>query len=112
MEGFTKVGNTNDFKERRPHNVRVEGIDLVVVRTERSIVAFENSCPHQHSTVLHQGIIDDQCITCPVHGWTFDLHSGDATNGNGRLRMLEVKAVEGEVWVQNPAPTPSFTLFD
>ena len=112
MESYTQAGHTDEFKDRRPHDVVVGGIHVVVVKVDGEMIAFENSCPHQHFSLLHQGTIDGCAITCPMHGWTFDMKSGVSTNGNGRLKTLEVRFAEGCIWVQNVNSNQSFSLFD
>jgi nitrite reductase/ring-hydroxylating ferredoxin subunit len=112
MEGFTRVGPTSDFPPRRPKSLLVNGVDVVLVKLKDTVHAFENNCPHQHSSVLHQGTMEARLLTCPMHGWTFDVMTGKATNGNGRLRMFEA-VVEGDfVWVRAEPEEPKFSLFD
>jgi len=112
MEGFTKIGPLTDFKDRRPRAVAVNGLDVVVIRVDGDILAFENSCPHQHFSLLHQGTIEGCSITCPMHGWTFDMKSGNATNGNGKLKMMPAKCAEGSVWIGDTEADQPFPLFD
>ncbi len=90
----------------------VEGSRLVVVKTEGEVFAFENSCPHQHFSLLHQGTLDGCTITCPMHGWTFDMKTGMSTNGNGKLQKAVVKVEDGVVWLKAGEPGPSFAMFD
>ncbi len=112
MEGFTKIGPLGDFKNRRPRSIAVNGLDVVVVQVDGDVLAFENSCPHQHFSLLHQGTIEGCNMTCPVHGWTFDMISGNATNGNGKLKKVPVKCAEGSVWIGSTEALQSFPLFD
>jgi toluene monooxygenase system ferredoxin subunit len=112
MEGFTKIGSVGDFKDRRPYNVVVNGLDIVVVRVDGDVVAFENSCPHQHFSLLHQGSIEGCAITCPMHGWTFDMKSGSSTNGGGKLRKVRAKCADGSVWIGRTESDQSFPMFD
>jgi nitrite reductase/ring-hydroxylating ferredoxin subunit len=112
MQGFTKIGSLGDFKDRRPRDVAVNGLNVVVVHVDGDVFAFENSCPHQHFSLLHQGSIEGCTITCPMHGWTFDMKSGSSTNGNGRLRKVQVKCVDDSVWIGSTESDQSFPLFD
>ncbi|HTP13147.1 MAG TPA: Rieske 2Fe-2S domain-containing protein, partial [Bacteroidota bacterium] len=84
----------------------------VVVRVQGDIFAFENSCPHQHFSLLHQGTLDRCTITCPMHGWTFEMRTGVSTNGNGRLTKAAVRVENGTVWIKAGEPGPSFAMFD
>ncbi len=62
--------------------------------------AIDNVCAHQHFAMLHQGILEDLTVTCPMHGWTFSLETGRATVGSGRVKTYAVKVVGDEVWVE------------
>jgi nitrite reductase/ring-hydroxylating ferredoxin subunit len=112
MDGFTKVGAVKEFQGGKPARGTLDGLNIVIVKVIEDVVAFENSCPHQHFSLLHQGTLEGCNLTCPMHGWTFDIRSGQSTNGNGRLKMLEVKIEDGAVWVAKTTAGPSYALFD
>jgi nitrite reductase/ring-hydroxylating ferredoxin subunit len=112
MEGFTRIGHIADFPTQRLKSLRVNGVDVVVLKLDTSAVAFENNCPHQHTSVLHQGVLEGCLLTCPMHGWTFDVRTGAATNGNGRLRMLDTAIENDSVWIAAAPEEPKFSLFD
>ena len=112
MEGLKRVGRTEDFASRKPKNVSLEGLEVVIVRIGGKLFAFENNCPHQHFSLLHEGFVDQCTVTCPMHGWNFELESGNATNGNGKLRKFEVKVTEGWVWIKIDQEEQKYSLFD
>ena len=73
-------------------------------------------CPHS-SYPLSQGSLFDiedfgitlsAGITCPKHGWGFDIFSGKADRGNYKLKIWEAQVRDGpdgkpdekEVWVR------------
>jgi nitrite reductase/ring-hydroxylating ferredoxin subunit len=47
-------------------------------------------------------------ITCPMHGWTFDLASGKATIGGGRLKRYAVKVVGNDILIEVPNDEPDW----
>jgi nitrite reductase/ring-hydroxylating ferredoxin subunit len=57
--------------------VRIENgaAGIVVVRTARGVVAYEDVCPHA-GWRLSQGEVFDGRLECPGHGWAFVLDSG------------------------------------
>ena len=111
MDGFLKIVPLSELADRRPREVQVDGFNLVVVRADKEVYAFENRCPHQQFSLLHQGVIDGCTITCPMHGWTFDMESGAATNGNGRLKKFDLRCSDGWIWIQPAKADQSFPLF-
>lgn len=69
---------------------------------DEQVAAIDGMCAHQGGP-LAQGKLDGRCLTCPWHGWQYDI-----TNGHNVLTdkpMLSVYAVEvrdGEVWIELP----------
>lgn len=112
MEGFSKVGRVEDLGERKPKNVLLEDEEVVVVRIAEVVHAFDNNCPHQHFSLLHQGLVEECSITCPMHGWTFDLESGKSTNASGVLKKRKVRIVDGWIWVQTALENREYSLFE
>jgi nitrite reductase/ring-hydroxylating ferredoxin subunit/alkylhydroperoxidase/carboxymuconolactone decarboxylase family protein YurZ len=56
---------------------------------------YDARCPHQ-STMLPATPDGDGCLTCPKHGWRFDLESGACVaNGDRPLRRLPHRVENG-----------------
>jgi nitrite reductase/ring-hydroxylating ferredoxin subunit len=102
MEGFVKVAELKDFAKRRVQRVTIESCDVALFFVENQFFAVQNDCPHQHFSMLHEGILNGCELTCPMHGWTFDLKTGKATIGGGRLKQYAVKILGSGVWVEKP----------
>ena len=77
--------------------------DVALFRLDDTIYAVRNICPHQQFRKLHEGEICDGAVTCPMHGWTFDLATGIARTGQGRLVTYPVSIVDDEIYVALPA---------
>jgi nitrite reductase (NADH) small subunit len=54
---------------------RVNGEDVALFRRGDEIFAIGNECPHQGGS-LSDGLVEGDIVTCPLHGWEFDLRSG------------------------------------
>lgn len=49
---------------------------IAVFRTRAGrVYATQASCPHREGP-LADGLLDDRCIVCPLHGFKFDLETG------------------------------------
>ena len=55
--------------------MRVAGLDLAVFRVGDDVHVFENRCAHLDSPLVG-GFLHDGCLTCPSHGWTYELDTG------------------------------------
>ena len=76
--------------------------EIALWRVGGVLHAISNTCPHQHVAALHNGTLDGECVTCPMHGWTFSLRTGRAVRGSGRVRVYPVHVEEGWVLISVP----------
>ncbi|MBN1448856.1 MAG: Rieske (2Fe-2S) protein [Bacteroidetes bacterium] len=82
--------------------VRVRDVDIALFLIEGKVFAVENLCPHQHIPVLAEGELDGRILTCPMHGWSFDITTGRCTHASCRLRHFETRVEGGEVFIAVP----------
>jgi nitrite reductase (NADH) small subunit len=52
--------------------------------------------------VICDGLIEEETVTCPLHGWIYSLDSGKALGSNARLKTYRVFEQEGNVWLEKP----------
>ncbi len=97
---YIKVARVNDLHAQRGKLVVVDGEDIALFNREGRIYAIHNVCAHQHFSKLHEGEIDRLAVTCPMHGWTYDLLTGKAINGDGRVRTYNVRVEGNDVYVE------------
>lgn len=97
------VATTDELEPGDRKFVAVGGVELAILNLDGEYYAVKNSCPHMEGPVgrgvtSHDGA--GRRITCPFHGWTFDLETGDALFGRKRLRTYDVTVDDGEVRVR------------
>ena len=110
----------------RPVAARLLDEPIVLVRLAGEVRAFRDLCVHR-GTALSLGWVDDGCLVCPYHGWTYDpsgictrIPASHGTNIPAKARILRYAAVEhaGLVWVcleggaDPEAPAAGFPLPD
>ncbi len=93
------AGTVATFGEGACRRIRDGEADIVVVKAGGKFHAFDNSCPHQHFADLHRGLLEEHTLTCPMHGWNFDVRTGASLSGDGRLRMHVVTIQGDDVWI-------------
>ncbi|MBI3616245.1 MAG: nitrite reductase small subunit NirD [Candidatus Omnitrophica bacterium] len=59
--------------------VTLEGQEVAVFNVEGRLYAVGNRCPHRGGP-LSRGHLEGTAIRCPIHGWLFDLESGQCIN--------------------------------
>lgn len=53
----------------------VAGQELLLIAHDGAAHLLENICPHA-GYPLHEGLVLDGALRCPMHGYLFELHSG------------------------------------
>ena len=80
-----------------------DGIEVALFQVEGNIYAVDNVCPHQKFPLLHEGEVEESAVTCPMHGWKFDLVTGKClSGGNATLKTYEVMIQHGEIHIEKP----------
>jgi nitrite reductase/ring-hydroxylating ferredoxin subunit/uncharacterized membrane protein len=77
---WTDIGPLRDLPMREPVRRTVGGVDLVLFRNGSTVRALSATCSHLGGP-LDQGRVEDECVTCPWHGSTFDLTDGSVLRG-------------------------------
>ena len=80
--------------------------ELLLVRDGDTVRAVDRRCPHE-SFPLDHGTVRAGEITCPAHGWRFDLTSGSCRTVGDDLRAYAVEVRGDVVLVEvDVEPTP------
>lgn len=55
----------------------IDGLPIGVAHAAGTIYAFADTCRHEGGS-LSSGVLVDTTVTCPWHGWTYELRTGKA----------------------------------
>jgi 3-phenylpropionate/trans-cinnamate dioxygenase ferredoxin component len=95
-----KVLDLASLPQNKSALVTVDGEDVAVFRRGHEIFAIGNECPHQGGS-LCDGWIEGDIVTCPLHGWEFDLRSGVCMTIPGeRVSHYTVTVEGGAIYVE------------
>jgi nitrite reductase/ring-hydroxylating ferredoxin subunit len=75
MNPFIPIGPIDAFPLGRGKQVTVGRQQIAIFRLDAGVFAIDNLCLHQAGP-LCDGEIDDGAVTCPWHGWSYDLRTG------------------------------------
>lgn len=107
---WVTVGKTWDFPEDGGSTVKYGDVQIAVFNfsSRGEWYASQNMCPHKRAFVLSRGIIGDSGdvpkIACPLHKKTFDLGSGESTQGEDySIKVFDVQVVGDDVQLFLPA---------
>ena len=74
-----------------------DGRGLFVHHASDGWKVFDSRCPHQTTDIPHLAL-SGSTLTCPKHGWVFDVRSGQCTaNGDSPLKRRESRVVDGRL---------------
>ena len=88
----------NQVRENVINSVEVDGRPVIVTQIDGNLFAFGAKCPHA-SGDLRAGTLHRGRITCPTHGWKFDIQTGRCyTDQDCRLRRyrIELEGADGD----------------
>lgn len=99
-EGFKKVCKYSDLKEKTGKKFFVDDVEIALFRVDGAVYALSNICPHQKSRIIYDGFIENGKVSCPAHGWEFDLKTGNLAQNRRGLDSYEVRLVGEDVYVK------------
>ena len=92
---FVTVANVNDVKEGKGKVVEANGKTIALFNVDGKIYAIDNTCVHAGGP-LGEGACEGNVVTCPWHGWKFDVTTGiSPVNPQAKVDTFEVQ-IEGE----------------
>ena len=62
-----------------------DGNELAVYNVDGEFYATENFCPHRGAR-LTEGILCGHIVECGLHGWQFDVRTGECLTVRERIR--------------------------
>ena len=98
-----RVARLADLPTGQPTLVEIEGTRVVLARVNDDVFACSDECAHQGGP-LSEGRLAGTRLTCPWHGWMFDMKSGTCLmpSRGGTVTSYPVTIEAGEVWVEVP----------
>lgn len=76
--------------------VEADGQFLALFNVEGTFYAIDDACPHQGAS-LSEGEVRGCVVTCPWHGWEYDVTNGKLLAPPGSLNATTYRVVvEGD----------------
>ena len=95
-----RVCRSDDLKEGGIKSAKVLARTVIVVRLNRELYGLEGDCKHMKAS-LATGKIEGEIIVCPMHGWRYNITTGDCINEPwARLKMYRAWDEEGSIFVE------------
>ncbi|MFQ6114150.1 MAG: Rieske (2Fe-2S) protein [bacterium] len=95
MAEFVTIAQIDDLKPGECKAVEAKERTIALYNVDGTYYATDNACLHRGGP-LGEGNLDGKIITCPWHGWQYDVTTGENTLApNTKVKKYEVQ-VEGD----------------
>jgi nitrite reductase/ring-hydroxylating ferredoxin subunit len=94
MPRFVKMATLDEIPVGGGKEVEFEGRIYALFNVDGSICAIDGICPHQGGP-LADGPLKGTTVTCPWHGWEFDVCTGKTPLGPKIKQPVYDVKVEG-----------------
>jgi nitrite reductase (NADH) small subunit len=74
---FVRTIKVDELPPGTVRELYIEGKAVAVANVAGKIFAINNTCLHRGGP-LGQGLLEGKVVTCPWHGWQFDVTTGTA----------------------------------
>ena len=92
-----KIAKTSDIGEGAGKTFTIEGQTIAVFNKGEGFFAIEDTCKHKGGS-LGEGKLDGDTITCPLHGWQYNITNGECLmNPQVKMKSFPVKVENGEI---------------
>ncbi|MBI4406493.1 non-heme iron oxygenase ferredoxin subunit [Candidatus Micrarchaeota archaeon] len=100
MSELVKVANVSDISAGKAKTVNVKGIPIALFNVGGKFYATHNTCLHRGGP-LGEGELEDKTITCPWHGWQYDVQSGQCINNPAaKVKTFKIEVKGNEVYLE------------
>ena len=97
---FVAVASVTEIAPGQSKIVQAGGKQLAIVNVEGTFHVIDNACPH-FGGPMGLGKLDGAKLSCPWHGWTFDVRTGENLFAPQlALRCYPVKVENEQIFVQ------------
>ena len=100
MSETIRVAAVKDIPEGGCLHLRIDGTGITLFRQGGRVHALRSECPHRGGP-LGEGLVRDGVVTCPWHGYRFDLATGRSVEPVGhQVKTFPVRERNGEVEIE------------
>ncbi|MGA3228868.1 MAG: Rieske (2Fe-2S) protein [Candidatus Binatus sp.] len=100
MASFIKVATVTELPEGSGKLVEAGGKKIALFNAGGKFYAIDNTCKHRGGP-LAEGELDGTTITCPWHGWEYDITTGtNLDDASVKLGCYAVKADGDDILVE------------
>ncbi len=100
MGTLAKIADKSELQPGEAKVIEVQGKTLALFNVDGRFYALDNTCLHRGGP-LGEGELEGPVVTCPWHGWRWDVTSGANTNNPAvKVACFPVKVEGTSVFVE------------
>jgi nitrite reductase (NADH) small subunit len=97
---FVRAARTDEIPAGTIREFQVDGLTVAIANIGNKFYAINNTCLHRGGP-LGQGQLQGVAVTCPWHGWQYDVTTGKLTMNPTIGVKTYVLEVRGEdLWIE------------
>lgn len=104
-----KIATWSEVPDRTPVGVVVEGIDLVIVRTDDEASVLYGRCLHR-GALLADGTVQGMDLICGLHGWDYRIETGVSAYANDEVLEKFTHWIQGDDLLVDLSEVVSFQM--
>ncbi|MCA9128706.1 MAG: Rieske (2Fe-2S) protein [Planctomycetales bacterium] len=95
-----RVAELDEVPAGQGKEILVAGRIVALFHVDEDWYALDGMCAHQGGPIA-RGVISGNCVTCPWHGWQYDLGSGcNLLSGKKMLDCFPVEQRHDGIWLE------------
>ena len=95
-----KVANINEINHGKGKMVIVNGKEISIFKVNDQFFAIDNICLHMGGS-LADGWVEENNVTCALHGWQFDIKTGqNIMPGMGKLNSYKLEIKNEDIYIE------------
>ena len=100
MPEFIEAAPLDQVPAGTATTVQVAGKDIALFNVNGTVYATDDKCLHAAGSLGFGGKLEGKVVTCRLHGWKFDVTTGNMPLVPGMsLGCYPVKVVDGKIQV-------------
>ncbi len=95
-----KAAMSDELADGSAIEVVIEGRIVALFRFGDRLYALDGMCAHQGGPIA-DGFVQNNCVTCPWHGWQYELNTGIQTINRQPLQeTFNVREADGQIEIE------------
>jgi nitrite reductase/ring-hydroxylating ferredoxin subunit len=97
---FVTVARADEVPPGTVRTIRVGEDEIALAHCDGGFYATQHACLHLQGP-LGEGVLEGCVLTCPWHGWQYDVRTGENEFDRAiQLQTYDVEVADGEVRVR------------